>query len=130
MSRICTVAAVVGLAAFLLMGASPRASMAQSISSDEIDMGGSRSASVASGVVDLSRLDGGVVMGMMAYLRAREGVALAEAASPCPAASTPISLWLMWNEGLNLEREVFGVPRLPLVEARTLTLKYTHTVIF
>lgn len=39
-------------------------------------------------------------------------------------------LWLVWNEGLNLEREVFGVPRLPLEDARTLTLKYTHTFIF
>ncbi|MDX1492558.1 MAG: DUF5916 domain-containing protein [Longimicrobiales bacterium] len=39
-------------------------------------------------------------------------------------------LWLVWNEGLNLQREVFGVPRLPLEDARTLTLKYTHTFIF
>lgn len=39
-------------------------------------------------------------------------------------------LWLVWNEGLNLEREVFGVPRLPLTGARTLTLKYTHTFVF
>lgn len=38
-------------------------------------------------------------------------------------------LWLVWNEGLNAEREVFGVPRLPLENARTLTLKYTHTFI-
>ena len=38
-------------------------------------------------------------------------------------------LWLVWNEGLNLEREIFGVPRLPFVDARTLTLKYTHTFI-
>ncbi len=39
-------------------------------------------------------------------------------------------LWLVWNEGLNLEREVFGQPPLPLEDARTLTLKYTHTFIF
>jgi Domain of unknown function (DUF5916) len=38
-------------------------------------------------------------------------------------------LWLVWNEGLNLEREVFGVPPLPFENARTLTLKYTHTFI-
>ena len=39
-------------------------------------------------------------------------------------------LWLVWNEGLNLQREVFGVPSLPLEDARTLTLKYSHTFIF
>jgi hypothetical protein len=39
-------------------------------------------------------------------------------------------LWLVWNEGLNLEREVFGVPRLPLEAVRTLTLKYSHTFVF
>jgi len=39
-------------------------------------------------------------------------------------------LWFVWNEGLNLEREVLGVPMLPLENARTLTLKYTHTFIF
>jgi uncharacterized protein DUF5916 len=39
-------------------------------------------------------------------------------------------LWFVWNEGLNLEREVLGVPMLPLSSARTLTLKYTHTFIF
>ncbi len=38
-------------------------------------------------------------------------------------------LWLVWNEGLNTERDVLGVPRLPLENARTLTLKYTHTLI-
>jgi len=38
-------------------------------------------------------------------------------------------LWLVWNEGLNLEREVSGVPRLPFEGARTLTVKYTHTFI-
>lgn len=39
-------------------------------------------------------------------------------------------LWLVWNEGLNLERDVLGVPRLPLSQARTLSVKYTHTFIF
>jgi hypothetical protein len=39
-------------------------------------------------------------------------------------------LWLVWNEGLNLEREILGVPRLPLSNARTLTVKYTHTLIW
>lgn len=37
--------------------------------------------------------------------------------------------WLVWNEGLNLEREVFGMPRLPFEGARTITLKYSHTFI-
>lgn len=39
-------------------------------------------------------------------------------------------LWLVWNEGLNLQREVFGVPPLPIEAARTLTVKYNHTLIF
>ncbi len=39
-------------------------------------------------------------------------------------------LWLVWNEGLNLERDVLDAPRLPLTDVRTLTLKYTHTLIF
>jgi hypothetical protein len=40
-------------------------------------------------------------------------------------------LWFVWNEGLNVRRpEVLGVPRLPFSDARTLTMKYTHTVIF
>ncbi|MDP2957707.1 MAG: DUF5916 domain-containing protein [Longimicrobiales bacterium] len=39
-------------------------------------------------------------------------------------------LWFVWNEGLNLERDVRGKPRLPFSEASTLTLKYTHTLIF
>ena len=38
-------------------------------------------------------------------------------------------LWLVWNEGLNIERNVLGVPRLPRTSARTLTMKYTHTLI-
>ena len=39
-------------------------------------------------------------------------------------------LWLVWNEGLNLERDVLGVPRLPFEDARTLTMKYSHTFVF
>lgn len=39
-------------------------------------------------------------------------------------------LWLVWNEGLNLERDVLGQPRLPFEDARTLTMKYTHTLVF
>lgn len=39
-------------------------------------------------------------------------------------------LWFVWNEGLNLERQILGVPTLPVSDARALTLKYTHTFIF
>lgn len=40
-------------------------------------------------------------------------------------------LWLVWNEGLNFDRRaVLGVPRRPFEEARTLTVKYTHTFVF
>ncbi|MEX2465491.1 MAG: DUF5916 domain-containing protein [Gemmatimonadota bacterium] len=39
-------------------------------------------------------------------------------------------LWLVWNEGLNVERDRAGMPRLPFEDARTLTVKYTHTLIF
>jgi len=39
-------------------------------------------------------------------------------------------LWLVWNEGMNLERDVLGVPRLPFSDARTMTVKYTHTLAF
>ena len=39
-------------------------------------------------------------------------------------------LWFVWNEGLNLRRDVLGVPRLTFSEARTLTMKYTHTLVF
>ncbi|HSG08805.1 MAG TPA: DUF5916 domain-containing protein [Longimicrobiales bacterium] len=39
-------------------------------------------------------------------------------------------LWLVWNEGLNMQREVLGVPRLPFSQARVLTMKYTHTLVF
>ncbi|MDA0312509.1 MAG: DUF5916 domain-containing protein, partial [Gemmatimonadetes bacterium] len=38
-------------------------------------------------------------------------------------------LWLVWNEGLNLDRDVLGAPRLPRTNARTLTMKYTHTLV-
>jgi hypothetical protein len=31
---------------------------------------------------------------------------------------------------MNLQQDVLGVPRLPFSDARTLTLKYTHTLIF
>jgi hypothetical protein len=39
-------------------------------------------------------------------------------------------LWLVWNEGLNVDRDPLGVPRLPRSQARALSLKYTHTLIF
>ncbi|MCA9739575.1 MAG: DUF5916 domain-containing protein [Gemmatimonadota bacterium] len=39
-------------------------------------------------------------------------------------------LWFVWNEGLNLDRDVVGLPRRPFEEARTLTVKYTHTLVF
>lgn len=39
-------------------------------------------------------------------------------------------LWMVWNEGLNVERDVLGVPRLPLSNARTFSVKYTHTLIW
>ncbi len=39
-------------------------------------------------------------------------------------------LWFVWNEGLNMEREVLGVPMLPLENQRALTLKYTHAFVF
>ncbi|MEX2527896.1 MAG: DUF5916 domain-containing protein [Gemmatimonadota bacterium] len=39
-------------------------------------------------------------------------------------------LWFVWNEGINLEREVLGVPRLPVSDARSVTVKYTHTLAF
>ena len=39
-------------------------------------------------------------------------------------------LWLVWNEGLNLDRDaVLGLPRRPFEQARTLTVKYTHTLV-
>jgi hypothetical protein len=39
-------------------------------------------------------------------------------------------LWMVWNEGLNVRRDVVDRPRLPFSEARTLTMKYTHTLVF
>lgn len=39
-------------------------------------------------------------------------------------------LWLVWNEGLNLERDRLVGPRLPASSGRTLAMKYTHTLIF
>lgn len=39
-------------------------------------------------------------------------------------------LWFVWNEALNTQREIPGLPRLPFEEARTLTVKYTHTLVF
>ena len=38
--------------------------------------------------------------------------------------------WLVWNEGLNVDREILGLPRRPFEQARTLALKYTHTLVF
>jgi hypothetical protein len=39
-------------------------------------------------------------------------------------------LWFVWNEGMNTQREILGAPMLPFTDARTLTMKYTHTFIF
>jgi len=39
-------------------------------------------------------------------------------------------LWLVWNEVLNLERAPLAVPRLPFADAHSLTLKYSHTLMF
>jgi len=39
-------------------------------------------------------------------------------------------LWFVWNEGMNTQRDVPGAPRLPFTDARTLTMKYTHTFVF
>lgn len=39
-------------------------------------------------------------------------------------------LWLVFNEGLNMERDVVGRPRLPRSSGRTFMLKYTHTFIW
>ncbi len=38
-------------------------------------------------------------------------------------------LWIVYNEGLNTERDLFE-PRLPRSSGRTLLLKYTHTLIW
>ena len=39
-------------------------------------------------------------------------------------------LWLVYNEGLNTEREVTDRPRLPVSAGRTLMLKYSHAFIW
>jgi hypothetical protein len=39
-------------------------------------------------------------------------------------------LWFVWNEGINMQREILGVPTVSDFDARTLTIKYTHTFIF
>lgn len=39
-------------------------------------------------------------------------------------------LWITWNEGLNLQLDIFGIPPLPSEAARTLALKYSHTFIY
>ncbi len=38
-------------------------------------------------------------------------------------------LWLVYDEGLNTERDVFVGPSLPFSNSRALVLKYTHTLI-
>jgi hypothetical protein len=38
-------------------------------------------------------------------------------------------LWLVYNEGVNTNRDLLAVPRLPFSQNRTLTVKYTHTFI-
>ena len=38
-------------------------------------------------------------------------------------------LWFVWNTNLNMERDILGMPRLPFEQARTLTMKYTHTLV-
>lgn len=39
-------------------------------------------------------------------------------------------LWFVWNEGINMQREILGVPTVSDFDARTLTVKYTHTFTF
>jgi hypothetical protein len=39
-------------------------------------------------------------------------------------------LWIVYNEGLNTERDVLDRPRLPLSSGRTILVKYTHTLIW
>jgi hypothetical protein len=36
-------------------------------------------------------------------------------------------LWVVWNEGVNTERDIAGQPRLPVSAGRSLMIKYTHT---
>ena len=38
-------------------------------------------------------------------------------------------LWIVWNESLNLEREILGVPMRPLQQAQNLAVKFTHTLV-
>ena len=38
-------------------------------------------------------------------------------------------LWLVYNEGLNTDRETFAGPRLPVSNSRALAVKYTYTFI-
>ena len=39
-------------------------------------------------------------------------------------------LWVVYNEGVNTERDVAAQPRLPVSAGRTLMIKYTHTLIW
>lgn len=39
-------------------------------------------------------------------------------------------LWIVYNEGLNTERDLVDQPRLPLSAGRTLMIKYTHAFIW
>jgi hypothetical protein len=39
-------------------------------------------------------------------------------------------LWIVYNDGLNTERDLTGQPRLPASAGRTLMLKYSHTLIW
>jgi len=39
-------------------------------------------------------------------------------------------LWVVFNEGLNMSRDVLDQPRLPVSAGRTLMIKYTHTLIW
>jgi hypothetical protein len=39
-------------------------------------------------------------------------------------------LWIVYNEGLNTERDLLDAPRLPLSAGRTVLVKYTHTFVW
>lgn len=39
-------------------------------------------------------------------------------------------LWVVYDEGVNIERDAFAGPRLPVSNSRALVLKYTHTFIY
>ena len=39
-------------------------------------------------------------------------------------------LWIVYNEGLNTERDLLDRPRLPLSSGRTILVKYSHTLIW